>query len=409
MRVVTALICASLIVAILHDAFEVILLPRRVKSKTRIVRYFFKGTWRFWSGVGRRIASEDRRHSFLGLYGPLSLVLLLVVWAVGIIGGFGGIFWSLNPAQFGSHQWLNHTYFSGVTFFTLGYGDIVPHAAWSKVLAVFEAGTGLGFIAMVIGYLPVLYQLFSRRETQVIMLDSIAGSPPDATTMLCRYADGHGLDALDGFLLRWQQWAAELLESQLSYPMLTYYRSQHDNQSWLAALTVIMDASVLIMVGLEGVRTLQAQMTFATARLAVIEMGRVLEAGPRASKKLARTTDSRSAPKSAEAPLSSGGGGSRPVLAFEEERLSSRVFADIRDRLAAAGLRFVDEAEAEEKLAAFRDTYEPFLSGLADHLLLPLPGWSSNDDQLDNWMNSPRGKSAKRLIESVESEPGTSE
>ena len=369
------LLCASLIAAILHDAFEVMLLPRRVKSKMRIVRYFFKGTWFVWSALGSKITSEDRRHSFLGLYGPLSLVLLLIVWAVGLIGAFGGIFWSLNPTQFSSHPWLNQAYFSGVTFFTLGYGDIVPHVAWSKALAVCEAGTGLGFIAMVIGYLPVIYQLFSRREAQVIMLDSMAGSPPVCTTMICRYAEGHGLDALDGFLLRWQQWAAELLESQLSYPMLAYYRSQHDNQSWLAALTAVMDVSVLIMVGFDGVRTLQARLTFGTARLATIEMGRVLGAGPRP---------------------------------FEEERLSSDGFAEIKNRLAAAGLRFVDEEEAEERLASFRDTYEPFLNGLANHLLLSLPGWFSDVDQLDNWMNSPRGKSAKRLIESVESEPGTS-
>ncbi len=374
--VVTALVCASLIVAILHDAFEVMLLPRRVKSKTRIVRYFFKGTWFVWSAMGNKISSEDRRHNFLGLYGPLSLVLLLVVWAAGLICAFGGIFWSLNPTQFSSHRWLNQAYFSGVTFFTLGYGDIVPHLAWSKVLAVFEAGTGLGFIAMVIGYLPVMYQLFSRREAQVIMLDSMAGSPPACTTVLCRYAEAHELDVLDGFLLRWQQWAAELLESQLSYPMLAYYRSQHDNQSWLAALTALMDVSVLIMVGVDGVRTLQAQLTFATARLALIEMGRVLGAGPRP---------------------------------FEEERLSIGGFAEIKNRLAAAHLRFVDEEEAEERLAAFRDTYEPFLNGLAHHLLLSLPGWSSNVNQLDNWMNSPRGKSAKRLIKSVESEPGTSD
>ncbi len=117
-----------------------------MKSKTRILRYSFKGTW--------------------------------FVWSAGLICAFGGIFWSLNPTQFSSHRWLNQAYFSGAMFFTLGYGDIVPHLAWSKVLAVFETGTGLGFIAMVIGYLPVMYQLFSRREAQVIMLDSMAGSPP---------------------------------------------------------------------------------------------------------------------------------------------------------------------------------------------------------------------------------------
>jgi hypothetical protein len=361
-----------LIGAILHDAFEVMLLPRRIKSRMRIVRYFFEGTWSLWSAIGCRLGSQDRRHHFLGLYGPLSLVVLLIVWASGLILGFGTIFWSFNPTQFSSHHWLNQVYFSGVTFFTLGYGDVVPHRAWSKVLCVFEAGTGLGFIAMVIGYLPVLYQLFSRREAHVITLDALAGSPPTACTILCRFGEGRSLDNLDTFLLHWQQWCAELLESQLSYPMLAYYRSQHDNQSWLAALTAIMDTCVLVMVGFNGVRTLQARLTFATARLATIEMGRVLGVGPR--------------------PL-------------REDRLSAEQFTKLKDDLDQAEVSFVDEEEAEERLTSFRATYEPFLNGLAVHLDLLLPPWSSEDGQLDNWVNSPRGRSAKRLIELVEPQP----
>jgi hypothetical protein len=360
------------ILAILHDAFEVMLLPRRVKSKMRIVRYFFDGTWAVWRTAGRCL-SETRRHNFLGLYGPLSLIVLLIVWAVGLIAAFGCLFWALNSAEFSSHQLFNQLYFSGVTFFTLGYGDMVPHAGWSKVLSVLEAGTGLGFIAMVIGYLPVLYQLFSRREAQVIMLDSVAGSPPNAVNLLCRHAEGHSLGSLDELFLQWQRWSAELLESQLSYPMLAYYRSQHDNQSWLAALTAIMDASVLVMVGLEGVHTFQAGLTFATARLALIEMGRVLGVGPRT---------------------------------FEKDRLPSAAFATMKNKLAHSELCFVDEHEAEERLAAFRNTYEAFLNGLAQHLVLVLPSWAPDPDQIDNWANSPRGKSAKRLLETVAAEPG---
>ncbi len=373
---VVALGSASLIVAIFHDAFEVMLLPQRVKSKARIVRYFFEGSWKAWSLIASKMGGEERRHRFLGLFGPLSLVVLLVVWASGLIVGFGGIFWALAPAQFPNHPWLNQVYFSGVTFFTLGYGDVVPRASFSRMLSVCEAGTGLGFIAMVIGYLPVMYQLFSRREAQVIMLDSVAGSPPTCTTMICRYAEGQSLDGLEALLLQWQRWAAELLESQLSYPMLAYYRSQHDNQSWLAALAAVMDLSVLVMVGLDGVRTLQARLTYATARLALVEMGRVLGAGPRAP---------------------------------AQDRLPPESFTGLRNRLAEASLFFVDEGEAEGRLAAFRNTYEPFLNGLANHLVLSLPEWFADVDQVDNWMNSPRGKSAKRLLESVEAQPESGE
>ena len=298
--------------------------------------------------------------------------MLLVIWAIGLIAAFGTLFWSAGGRQLTFHAWLLQTYFSGVTFFTLGYGDIVPHSGWGKLFAVAEAGTGLGFIAMVIGYLPVMYQIFSRREAQVITLDAVAGSPPTAVTVLSRYAEGESLDRLDKFLVEWQRWSAELLESHLSYPMLAYYRSQHDNQSWLAALTTIMDTSALIMVGFPGVRTFQARLTFATARLAVIEMGRVLGVGP------------RSAPS---------------------DRLPPEVFTELRNKLFSAGIPFVDEEEWEQRLSSFRRTYEPFLNGLADHLILSLPSWCPDPSQVDNWFRSPRGKSAKRLLDSVEPNP----
>jgi hypothetical protein len=154
--------------------------------------------------------------------------------------------------------------------------------------------------------------------------------------------------------------------------MLAYYRSQHDNQSWLAALTAIMDCCALLMVGFKGVRTFRARLTFSTARQAVIEMGRVFQVG------------------------------SRP---FAENRLSSPNYARLCRDIAEAGLQFGDEAVAEQKLSAFRATYEPFLNGLAWYLVLSLPDWLPVENQLDNWQNSPRGKSAKQLIESVTARP----
>src|SRR5580704_13171234 len=250
----TIAVIASVVVmlVILHDAFEVMLLPRRVKSRLRIVRMFFRFTWLIWSKLAHRITSEDRRHNYLSLYGPLSMVWLLMVWAGGLVVGFGTLYWALESGQPARLSWPNQIYFSGVTFFTLGYGDVLPHRLVEKMLAVLEAGTGPGFIAIVIGYLPVLYQLFARREAKVIMLDATAGSPPSAMTLLIRHAEGQSLQELDDLLHQWQQWCAELIESQLSYPMLAFYRSQHDNQSWLAALTTIVDSCAILMVGLKG-------------------------------------------------------------------------------------------------------------------------------------------------------------
>jgi hypothetical protein len=282
------------------------------------------------------------------------------------------LYWALSEGNPLRPSWFHELYFSGITFFTVGYGDVLPHTHMQKVLAVVEAGTGLGFLATVIGYLPVLYQLFARRETRVLMLDAVAGTPPSALTLLCRHAEGQSMDDLDVLLQEWQQWAAELLESQLSYPMLAYYRSQHDNQSWLAALTSIMDCSALMMVGFKGVRTFRARITFATSRQAVIEMGRVFQVG------------------------------AKPLA---PERLTSGDYLQLSARLAEAGLQFGDPSDAEQRLEAFRNTYEPFLNGLAHYLIAPLPTWLPDENQPDNWQISPRGKTARQLIDAVDAKP----
>ena len=370
----TIVVIGSVVVllVIVHDAFEVMLLPRRVKSRLRVVRVFFRFTWLLWSRLAHQISSPDRRHNCLSLYGPLSMVWLLVVWAAGLVGGFGTLYWALDAGQLARRSWPDQIYFSGVTFFTLGYGDVLPQRLVEKMLAVLEAGTGLGFIAIVIGYLPVLYQLFARREAKVIMLDATAGSPPSAVTLLIRHAEGQSLQELDDLLHEWQQWCAELMESQLSYPMLAFYRSQHDNQSWLAALTTIVDSCALLMVGFKGVRTFRARLAFSTARQAVIEMGRVFQVG---------------------------------ALALAEDRLPSGNYERLRRGLAAAGLEFADQDSAEQTLAAFRNTYEPFVNGLARYLVLSLPDWLPSGSLLDNWQNNPRGKSAKQLIDSVAAKP----
>ena len=308
------------------------------------------------------------------------MVLLFAIWATALILAFALIEWSLQaPAPPGDaiSALSEQAYMSGVTFFTLGYGDVVPHTAGGRLVAVFEAGTGIGFIAVVIGYLPVLYQLFSRREAHVIQLDGRAGSPPTAGTMLARHAEADGLDKLDELLREWEVWGSELLESHLSYPMLAYYRSQHDNQSWLAALACVMDACALVLVGVEAIRPLQARMTFTMARQVVVEMARSFHVQP-----------------------SRYDGGNR---------LDGAAYAKLMAVFEQSGVGWTGGPQAEETLAALRATYEPLLDGLCRYLLLPLPGWTAGEDDADHWERGPRGLIASHLIEQLSSRGGTAQ
>jgi hypothetical protein len=365
-RSILILPAVLLLAIVFQDAFEVMLLPRRVQRRVRLMRLFFVLTWAAWSWLALRFGPGQRRERFLGVYGALSMMLLFTCWAAGLIVAWGVLEWALQSGPYS--PLLEQVYMSGVTFFTLGYGDVVPHSLAARVIAVLEAGTGIGFIAIVIGYLPVLYQLFARREAHVIQLDGRAGSPPTAGTMLCRHADE--LIRLEELLREWEVWGAELLESHLSYPMLVYYRSQHDNQSWLGALAAIMDTCALILVGVDGIGPLQARMTFTMARQVLVEMARSVRVSP-----------SRY----------SGG-----------DRLDDGGYARLTAAFAEAGVGWGGADRPRETLALLRATYEPLLDGLAGHLLLrPLPGFVADEGATDYWERGHRGTMARRLVEEL--------
>jgi hypothetical protein len=273
-----------LILGVLWEAFETIVLPRRVTRRVRFTRLFYRSTWIPWSALARRAPLIGQRHeAFLAFFGPLSLLMLLIVWAAGLILGFALLQWAGGSAvqpMDGMSPFGADLYLSGTTFFTLGLGDVAPRTAVARALTVIEAGVGFGFLALVIGYLPVLYQSFSRREVNISLLDARAGSPPTAGELLRRHAGDGSLDALRQLLHEWERWSAELLETHLSYPVLAYFRSQHTNQSWLAALTTILDVTALVQSAVDAGGRREAQLTFAMARHAVGDLAQVFHAPP---------------------------------------------------------------------------------------------------------------------------------
>src|ERR1700687_856367 len=256
-------------------AFEPVVLPRRVSRQFRLVRAFYILTWYPYAAIARRIGNDARREAYLSFYGPLSLLLLVGVWAVVLVLGFGALIWADGQGDLGTDLYL-----SGTTFFTLGLGDVVPHSGIARVLTVVEAGTGFAFLALIIGYLPIVYQMFARREMNVSLLDHRAGSPPSAAELLRRNVDGGDLSPLIQLLHDWEIWLADLLENHLSYPALAYFRSQHENQSWVAVLAVILDVCALGLACGSSRIGRQAGFTFAVARPAAGDLTHVLNVRP---------------------------------------------------------------------------------------------------------------------------------
>lgn len=364
LHIAGAVIGCVIIWVVLLDAFETMVLPRRVLRNFKLTAYFYRRTWVPWRRIAQSIKKASRQQNFLGYFGPLSLIFLLAFWAAGLIFGFALIQYGM-----GGHEQLGGEkitfgkiiYHSGETFFTLGYGDILPTSGGARALSVLEAGMGFAFLGVVVGYIPVLYSSFSRREIQISMLDARAGSPPSAAELLVRLAgrtEDPGMDqpVLDEVLRDWERWAAELLESQISYPVLTFFRSQHSNQSWLAALTTMLDVTSLVLTGIDGVHPGQAKLTFAMARHAAVDLAQVVNAKY------------------------------DPAM---PERLSPADYEDLRSALDATGLQLRSDEYGQAKLAKLRGMYEPYVHATAQNLMLTLPEFRYAEKKRDNWQAGP--------------------
>jgi hypothetical protein len=360
MSIVGAVASMALIGWILFEAFESMVLPRRVLRQFRFNRWFYRVGWPVWLFLSRVFRAPKRRESFLSVFGPLSLLVLFTSWVLGLIAGFALLHWSLGTSLPHSPGLVDCLYFSGTTLFTVGFGDVVPSPGLGRFLAVAEGGIGFGFLALIIGYMPVLYQAFSRREVVISLLDARAGSPPSAGQLLLRIAPHFEAGAASAVLAEWERWSSELLESHLSFPVLSFYRSQHDNQSWLAALTTILDACALILAAAPGKCIFQAQLTFAMARHAAVDLALVLNTPP------------------------------QPVV---PDRLPPDAWQRLTEQLRAAGMELRQGPAVDGKLAELRGAYEPFVNALAYYLHFQLPPLFTDEKNsalptVDNWQTS---------------------
>ncbi len=345
------------IIIVAFDAFETIILPRRVVRKVRLTKFFYRLSWALWSMIGRKMKPGNQREYFLSFYGPLSLILLLFMWGALFIIGFAFLGWGLQDPMNAPEKVMGmggYLYMSGTTFVTLGLGDIVPLSPLGRFLAVLEGGTGLGFLALVIGYVPVIYQTFSRREVNIALLDARSGTPPSAPELLIRHYKGQNPDELLLYLRDWERWCAELLESHLSYGVLAYYRSQHQQQSWLSALTTMLDTCALIMVGIEGIPHTPAKFIFAMARHTAVDLTQSFGLKPASSQRF----------------------------------YSPDTFKNLCDDLAARGIFLRSDAVAEQRLSDLRRMYEPFVEAIAYYLIVKLPYLDVRVDLVDDWQTS---------------------
>jgi hypothetical protein len=356
-RIVVGLAGGLLVVAILAEIFVTFLLPRRVKRDPKLVRLVRIAAWKPWRWIARRLP-QATGDTMLGIYGPLGFLLDLVMWVGLLMLGYACLAWALgshlgvaghDKVSFGSDL-----YFAAGTLVSSTPAGLVARTGGLRFIQVVDAGTGLGVLAIVIGYLPALFQAYSSREATVSQLDARGGSPPSAGRILYRTGIHGGWPDVNAYLGSWETWSAELMETHLTYPVLSFFRSQHLHQSWLSAMCAILDSCAITIAAAPHGTVDESRFTFMITRHAVVDLAYTLRARP-----------------------------TEP----DPDRLPADDFKRLLDQLREASLEPAEEEEATlaERTAMLRSLYEPYVNALAMRVALPLPQWLAPEELTDNW------------------------
>jgi hypothetical protein len=350
MVVVRALVfvAGALVVgATFGSAIRTVILPRGIPAKLgRLVFITMRALFRVRIG---RNATYERRDRVMAGYAPTSLLVLLVVWISLVLVGYTAMYWGLGERS------IRHAFrLSGSAILTLGFER--PANLPATVLAFTEAALGLVLLAMLITYLPSIYNAFSRREAAVTALEVRAGSPPSGVELIERYWALERIDQLDELWTRWEDWFVDVEETHLSFPALVFFRSPQPDHSWVTGSGAVLDAASLSLAAVDIPRNVRAEFCIRAGYLALRRIAQFFG--------IPYDPD----PKRGD-----------PITIGRNE------FDQACERLAAAGVPLKpDRDEAWLDFAGWRVNYDAVLVALAGLTAAPYAPWSS-DRSLRVW------------------------
>lgn len=326
---------------VLYDVFASVVVPRAVQRGWRVSALLVRLTWRLWRRVGISIEPPQRREAFLSIFAPWTLILLFGVWVAGLICGYGLILYGLKAQihpqldSFGSAA-----YYAGTSLLTIGYGDFVATDGPARFFSLAAAATGLATVAIVLTFLFSLFAWFQRREVFVVTLDARAGAPPSGVALLETHAKLVLLDDLPRLFVEGQTWSAQVLDSHLAYPILSYFRSSHIDVSWISSLGALLDAATLIISTIEGVPKGNAMLMHSVGNHLIYDVAKMIG------------------------------------LPLEGEvGIERREFVQARERLAAAGFSLSDEDRAWTSFVRLRSEYATSLNAMARYWTIEPAQW----------------------------------
>ncbi|MBV8726488.1 MAG: two pore domain potassium channel family protein [Candidatus Eremiobacteraeota bacterium] len=247
----------------MRDVFQSVVLPRAVDRRLRISAYLVRGLWRIWPRLSWQIKDDDKREDFLATFAPFALICILAAWVFTLVVAYGLIFYALrSQLQPQPVDFWGALYFAGTSLFTIGFGDITGRGGLARFLSLAAGASGLSVVAITTAFLFAVFGAFQRREVFVVSVGSRAGSPPSGLGLLAIHAGKGILDDLPALFVQAQQWTAEVMESHLAYPILAFFRSSHDYESWVGTLGTLLDAATLLLTSTEKTARGQAQIFY---------------------------------------------------------------------------------------------------------------------------------------------------
>ncbi len=265
------------------DAVETLISTRTRRSRMWISNGMYRVTWPGYRRMCQILKDPVRRESLLSVYGPSSLLALMVIWVAGLISAWACIWFALRDAlEPPITGFLDALYYSGVVFFSVGCGDLLPVTGVMRGLTITEALCGLATMGLVIGYLPSLYGAYQSREHRLVLLDDLTDSRITPISFVRSHVPRKDdLSRLDAEFDAWSTWCAELYGTHSSFPMLVVFRSQHRGQSWVSALGVVTDAAMAAAAGLPESQSQSALRLYRQATRTVQRLGEQIGMTPK--------------------------------------------------------------------------------------------------------------------------------
>lgn len=334
----------AVVLLTLSDLFQSVVVPRATAKRYRVSYYFWRSFWRLWPSLAWRFFpnDSDRREEFFAVFAPLGLVSLMGMWVASLIVGFGLILWGLRSGVAPANGPFGMAlYFAGTSVLTIGFGDVVGRSGAARFVSVLAGLSGLSLLSINTAYLFAIFASFQTRETFVVTVGARAGAPPSGVNLLAIAGYSMTRDDLGSLMVEAQRWAAQVMESHLAYPVLAYFRSSHDDQSWLGTLGTLLDAATLLMTTVEGGREGQARIFYNVGRHATRDLSHYFGT----------------------------------ATAQESVGIERAEFEHACDRLAAAGYTLRPRDEAWLRFGELRASYATQLNSLARFFEIPPLSW----------------------------------